>query len=58
VWQLMDALGVKDICVKRTWKVSSAEVKLRGVLQDTQQIWISPIWPFNKKREECCYQQH
>jgi len=30
----MDALGVMDMCVERTWKVSSAEVQLRGMLPD------------------------
>jgi len=42
VYQLMDLFDVMDISVERTWKVSSPEVKLRGIPPETL-AWHCPF---------------
>jgi len=46
VYQLMDLFDVMDISVERTWKVSSAEVKLRGIPPETLTLYC----PFRASR--------
>jgi len=51
----MDLLGVMDISVERTWKVSSGEVKLRGMAQDTSLALPFPALIFHITHDFCDY---